>query len=69
MPHQFKLSPDHPAIGYLVRLHADLGGKIWENRKEAERLAAAEQFAKANGEITAASRTAVTAGSESGWTE
>jgi STE24 endopeptidase len=31
-----------------------------------ERLAAAEQFAKANGEITAASRTAVTAGSESG---
>ena len=41
MPHQFKLSPDHPAIGYLVRLHADLGGKIWENRKEAERLAAA----------------------------
>jgi hypothetical protein len=23
----------------LVRLHADLGGKIWENKKEAERLA------------------------------
>jgi hypothetical protein len=39
MPHAFNASPDHPAVDYLVRLHADLGGKILENRKEAERLA------------------------------
>ncbi len=39
MPQAFKLSPNHPAVAYLVRLHADLGGKIWENKKEAERLA------------------------------
>ncbi len=39
MPHAFKASPDHPAIDYLVRLHADLGGKLLENRKEAKRLA------------------------------
>src|SRR5581483_127847 len=39
MPHAFKANPDHPAVAYLVRLHADLGGKIWENKKEAERLA------------------------------
>jgi hypothetical protein len=39
MPHAFKPSPDHPAIAYLVRLHADLGGKIWEKKKEAKRLA------------------------------
>jgi len=39
MPHAFKASPDHPAVPFLVRLHADLGGKILENRKEAARLA------------------------------
>ncbi|HEX4053020.1 MAG TPA: hypothetical protein VHX86_02020 [Tepidisphaeraceae bacterium] len=39
MPHAFNASPDHPAVDYLVRLHADLGGKILENRKEAKRLA------------------------------
>ncbi len=39
MPHAFKATPDHPAIAYLVRLHADLGGRILENRKEAKRLA------------------------------
>ncbi len=39
MPHAFKANPDHPAVDYLVRLHADLGGKILENRKEAKRLA------------------------------
>lgn len=38
MPHAFKPSPKHPAVAYLVRLHADLGGKIWENKREAERL-------------------------------
>jgi hypothetical protein len=35
MPHTFKANPDHPAADYLVRLHADLGGRILENRKEA----------------------------------
>jgi hypothetical protein len=39
MPHAFKASPDHPAVDYLVRLHADLGGKILANKKEAARLA------------------------------
>jgi hypothetical protein len=38
MPHQFKLSPNHPAVAYLVRLHADIGGRILENRKEGLRL-------------------------------
>jgi hypothetical protein len=27
MPPAFKASPDHPAVDYLVRLHADLGGQ------------------------------------------
>ena len=39
MPHAFKANPDHPAVDYLVRLHADLGGRILESRKEAKRLA------------------------------
>ncbi len=47
MPHSFKANPDHPAVAYLVRLHADLGGKIWENRKEAERLAKAMKHVEA----------------------
>jgi hypothetical protein len=38
MPHQFKLSPDHPAVAYLVRLHANIGGRILENKKEGLRL-------------------------------
>lgn len=40
MPHVFKATPNHPAVAYLVRLHADIGGKILENKKEAARLAA-----------------------------
>jgi hypothetical protein len=47
VPHAFKVNPDHPAVAYLVRLHADLGGKIWENRKEAERLADAMKHVEA----------------------
>jgi hypothetical protein len=47
MPHAFKANPDHPAIDYLVRLHADLGGKIWENKKEAQRLAEAMKHVEA----------------------
>jgi hypothetical protein len=39
MPHAFKATPGHPAVAYLVRLHADIGGQILENRKEAKRLA------------------------------
>jgi hypothetical protein len=43
MPHAFKASPDHPAVDYLVRLHADLGGQIQANKAEAVRLAEAMQ--------------------------
>ena len=39
MPHAFKATPDHPAVAYLVRLHADIGGKLLENKKEAAKLA------------------------------
>jgi hypothetical protein len=39
MPHAFKATPNHPAVAYLVRLHADIGGKLLENKKEATRLA------------------------------
>jgi hypothetical protein len=39
MPHTFKANPDHPAVAYLVRLHADIGGKLLDNKKEAQRLA------------------------------
>lgn len=47
MPHAFKASPKHPAVAYLVRLHADLGGKILANRKEAKRLADAMRHVEA----------------------
>ena len=47
MPHAFKAHPDHPAVDYLVRLHADLGGQILENRKEAKRLADAMMHVEA----------------------
>lgn len=39
MPKAYRATPKHPAVDYLVRLHADLGGRIDANRKEAERLA------------------------------
>src|ERR1700693_356765 len=40
MPRAFnEPNPDHPAVNYLVRLHADLGGQIDANRKEAKTLA------------------------------
>lgn len=39
MPHAFNAHPKHPAVDYLVRLHADLGGKILDNQKQAQRLA------------------------------
>lgn len=40
MPHAFKASPKHPAVAYLVRLHADIGGRIQQNKAESERLVA-----------------------------
>jgi hypothetical protein len=39
MPRAFNPNPRHPAVGFLVQLHADLGGKIEKNREEAKRLA------------------------------
>jgi hypothetical protein len=39
MPHSFEAHPKHPAVAFLVRLHADLGGRIKANRAEAKRLA------------------------------
>jgi hypothetical protein len=39
MPHSFEAHPKHPAVAFLVRLHADIGGRIQANRKEAIRLA------------------------------
>jgi hypothetical protein len=41
MPRAFIAKPNRPAVAYLVRLHADLGGKIQDNQKEARRLAEA----------------------------
>jgi hypothetical protein len=40
MPHSFKPYPKHPAVAYLIRLHADIGGRILDNKRQAERLAA-----------------------------
>jgi hypothetical protein len=39
MPHSFKAYPKHPAVAYLIRLHADIGGRILDNKRQAERLA------------------------------
>jgi hypothetical protein len=39
MPHAFDAHPKHPAVDYLVRLHADLGGRIQAAKAQAERLA------------------------------
>jgi hypothetical protein len=47
MPHAFKAHANHPAVPFLVRLHADLGGKILENRKEAKRLAESMEHVEA----------------------
>lgn len=47
MPHAFKAHPQHPAVDYLVRLHADIGGQIQANKAEAERLADAMKHVEA----------------------
>ena len=39
MAKQFNPHPKHPAVGFLVQMHAMLGGKIEKNREEAKRLA------------------------------
>jgi hypothetical protein len=39
MPHAFKPHPKHPAVAFLLRLHADIGGRMLDNKKQAERLA------------------------------
>jgi hypothetical protein len=39
MPKAFEPKSTNPALGQLVRLHADIGGKIAENKKLAARLA------------------------------
>jgi hypothetical protein len=39
MLHAFDAHPKHPAVDYLVRLHADLGGRIQAAKAQAERLA------------------------------
>ena len=39
MPRAFKVYPKHPAVAFLVNLHADLGGRIKDAKKQAERLA------------------------------
>jgi hypothetical protein len=47
MPRQFKAHADHPAIAYLVRLHADIGGRIQANKAEASQLAEAARHVEA----------------------
>lgn len=43
----FNAHPKHPAVAYLVRLHADIGSRIKLNRKEAGRLAEAMKHVEA----------------------
>src|SRR5580765_6351448 len=33
------MEPNHPTLSALVKLHAEIGGKLLENRKQAKRLA------------------------------
>jgi hypothetical protein len=47
MPRAFKANPDHPAVAFLVQLHADIGGRVKENRREAKRLANAMRHVEA----------------------
>jgi hypothetical protein len=47
VPRAFNAHPAHPAVPYLVRLHADLGGQIKANQAEAVRLAEAMKHVEA----------------------
>ncbi len=40
MPHAFRPHAKHPAVPFLIRLHADIGGRILENKRQTKRLAA-----------------------------
>jgi hypothetical protein len=57
MPRAFKASPSHPAVNYLVRLHADIGGKLKDNRKQFERPS--EDMAHVEGGVKIARRNTV----------
>jgi hypothetical protein len=39
VPHTVAAHPDHPAVAYLARLHADLGGQLRANKIQATKLA------------------------------
>jgi hypothetical protein len=47
MPHAFRAHPGHQAIDHLVKLHADLGGRIQANKDEAVQLAEAMKHVEA----------------------
>jgi hypothetical protein len=38
MPKAFNAHPDHPVIGTLLRLHANIGGRILDNQAQGKRL-------------------------------
>lgn len=38
MPHAFKPYPEHPIVGFLLKLHADLGGQINANKEKELKL-------------------------------
>src|SRR5215467_12185251 len=38
MPRAFNAHPEHPAVNYLLRLHADIGGRILDNQAQGKRL-------------------------------
>jgi len=39
MTRAFRPYPNHPAVAFLMHLHADIGGKIAENKRQAAQLA------------------------------
>jgi hypothetical protein len=43
MTRAFRPGPKHPAVRFLVQMHADLGGKLLQHRKEGERLSESMQ--------------------------
>jgi hypothetical protein len=40
MPRAFRTYPKHPAVALLVKLHADIGGRLKANRDQADLLMA-----------------------------
>jgi len=43
MTRAFRPGPKHPAVRFLVQMHADLGGKLLQHRKEGKRLSESMQ--------------------------